>query len=123
MSRAHIARAVLDGIALQISDILSAMSTDAGTPLTELKVDGGAARNDLLMKFQADVLGVTCVRPTVLETTALGAAFLAGLGAGVWNSTDAIREAWQRTVVSGQTWMRRSVRPIWMCWAAAVSRA
>jgi glycerol kinase len=93
-TRAHIARAVLDGIALQISDILSAMSTDAGTPLTELKVDGGAARNDLLMQFQADVLGVTCVRPTVLETTALGAAFLAGLGAGVWDSTDAIREAW-----------------------------
>ena len=93
-TRAHVARAVLDGIALQISDILSAMSTDAGTPLTELKVDGGAARNDLLMQFQADVLGVTCVRPTVLETTALGAAFLAGLGAGVWDSTDAIREAW-----------------------------
>lgn len=93
-TRAHIARAVLDGIALQISDILRAMSTDAGTPLTTLKVDGGAARNDLLMQYQADVLGVTCVRPTVLETTALGAAFLAGLGAGVWDSTDAIRAAW-----------------------------
>lgn len=93
-TKAHIARAVLDGIALQISDILAAMATDAGTPLTELKVDGGAARNNLLMQFQADVLGVTCVRPTVLETTALGAAFLAGLGAGIWDSTDAIRESW-----------------------------
>lgn len=93
-TKAHLARAVLDGIALQISDILRAMAADAGTPLTELKVDGGAARNNLLMQFQADVLGVTCVRPTVLETTALGAAFLAGLGAGLWASTDAIREAW-----------------------------
>jgi glycerol kinase len=93
-SRAHIARAVLEGIALQIVDILVSMELDAGTPLTELKVDGGAARNDLMMQFQADVLGVHCVRPTVLETTALGAAFLAGLGVGLWESTDAIRQAW-----------------------------
>ena len=122
-SRAHIARAVLDGIALQISDILSAMSTDAGTPLTELKVDGGAARNDLLMKFQADVLGVTCVRPTVLETTALGAAFLAGLGAGVWNSTDAIREAWAEDS-RFRSDMDAAVRQAHLdAWAAAVSRA
>ncbi len=94
-TKAHIARAVLDGIALQISDILGAMAADAGKPLAELRVDGGAARNDLLMQFQADVLGVRCVRPTVLETTALGAAFLAGLGAGVWDSTDAIAAAWR----------------------------
>jgi glycerol kinase len=93
-SRAHIARAVLEGIALQIVDILVAMELDAGTPLAELKVDGGAARNDLMMQFQADVLGVHCVRPTVLETTALGAAFLGGLGVGLWESTDAIRDAW-----------------------------
>jgi glycerol kinase len=95
-TKAHLARAVLDGIALQISDILRAMEADAGKPLAELRVDGGAARNDLLMQFQADVLGVPCVRPTVLETTALGAAFLAGLGAGVWDSTDAIAEAWRQ---------------------------
>jgi glycerol kinase len=93
-SRAHIARAVLEGVALQITDILVSMELDAGTPLAELKVDGGAARNDLMMQFQADVLGVHCVRPTVLETTALGAAFLAGLGVGLWESTDAIRDAW-----------------------------
>lgn len=93
-TRAHIARAVLEGIVLQVGDILGAMASDAGTGLAELRVDGGAARNDLLMQLQADVLDVTCVRPTVLETTALGAAFLAGLGSGFWSSTIAIQEAW-----------------------------
>ena len=93
-TRAHIARAVLEGVALQITDILSAMAEDAGTPLAELRVDGGAARNDLLMQFQADVLGVDCVRPTNLETTAMGAAYLAGLGVGFWSSPDAVRAAW-----------------------------
>jgi len=91
---AHLARATLDGIAHQICDILTSMSNDANTPLTKLKVDGGAARNNLLMQRQADLLGVACVRPTVLETTALGSAFLAGLGVGFWDSTDAITQAW-----------------------------
>ena len=95
-TRAHIARAVLEGVALQNCDILQAMAADAGKALTELKVDGGAARNNLLMQFQADVLGVDCVRPTVLETTALGSAFLAGLAVGMWQSTDAITSAWAK---------------------------
>jgi len=93
-TRAHLARAVIDGIALQVSDILIAMAKDSGTPLSELKVDGGAAKNNLLMQFQSDLLNVECVRPTVLETTALGAAFLAGLGIGLWSSTQAICDAW-----------------------------
>lgn len=93
-TKAHLARAVLEGMALQINDILGAMSQDAGTPLSQLRVDGGAARNNLLMQFQADILGVSCVRPTVLETTALGSAFLAGLGVGFWKNTDAISRAW-----------------------------
>ncbi|NOY27967.1 MAG: glycerol kinase GlpK [Oligoflexia bacterium] len=93
-TRAHIARAVLEGVALQVGDILRAMEQDAGQPLAELKVDGGAADNDLLMGFQADILGVSCVRPTVLETTALGSAFLAGLGVGFWEHPDAISAAW-----------------------------
>lgn len=122
-TKAHIARAVLDGIALQISDILGAMSTDAGTPLTELKVDGGAARNDLLMQFQADVLGVTCVRPTVLETTALGAAFLAGLGAGVWDSTDAIRQAWAEDRRFSADMADDARAAHLAAWAAAVAKA
>lgn len=93
-TRAHIARAVLEGIALQIGDILRAMSADLGGPLRELRVDGGAARNDLLLQFQADVLGTRCVRPTQLETTALGSAFLAGLAVGIWDSPDAVAQAW-----------------------------
>jgi glycerol kinase len=122
-TKAHIARAVLDGIALQISDILRAMATDAGTPLTELKVDGGAARNDLLMQFQADVLGVTCVRPTVLETTALGAAFLAGLGAGLWPNTDAIRAAWAEDRRFRPDMDAASRDAHLTAWAAAVAKA
>ena len=90
-TRAHIARATLEGIALQNVDILRAMERDAGRPLTTLKVDGGAAANDLLMQFQSDVLGVEIARPELVETTALGAAFLAGLGTGVWKDQDADR--------------------------------
>jgi glycerol kinase len=93
-TRAHIARATLEGIAHQVADILAAMVGDMGAPLAELRVDGGAARNDLLMQLQADLLGVTCVRPTVLETTALGSAFLAGLATGVWSSPAEVGAAW-----------------------------
>ena len=92
---AHIARATLEGIALQNYDILRAMEMDASTELTTLRVDGGAAMNDLLMQFQADILGVDILRPRIVETTALGAAFLAGLSVGMWRSKRAIAEAWQ----------------------------
>src|SRR6476646_4391739 len=85
-SAAHIARAALESIAYQVADLLDAMAADAGVPLTELRVDGGAAVNDTLMQFQADVLGVPVVRPLVTETTALGAAYLAGLAVGYWSS-------------------------------------
>jgi glycerol kinase len=94
-SRAHIARAALESIAYQCADVLEAMQKDAGETLTELRVDGGAAANDLLMQFQADILGVTVVRPKVLETTALGAAYLAGLHTGVWASLEEIAAQWQ----------------------------
>ncbi|MCA9662792.1 MAG: glycerol kinase GlpK [Myxococcales bacterium] len=92
--RAHIARAALEGIALQITDLLTAMAGDLGAPLTTLKVDGGAAANDLLMQLQADLLGVPLQRPTILETTALGAIFLAGLGAGIWSNLDEVSATW-----------------------------
>ncbi|PCC69975.1 glycerol kinase [Nannocystis exedens] len=95
-TRAHIARAALEGIALQIADLLRAMSADIGAPLKALKVDGGAAANDLLMQLQADLLGVPIARPTMLEATALGAVFLAGLGAGIWSDTGALAAAWQQ---------------------------
>ena len=94
VTKAHIARATLEGVAMQIVDILQAMEQDLGSSLAELKLDGGMSRNNLMMQFQADMLKVVCVRPRVLETTALGAAFLAGLGVGLWKDQRAIVDAW-----------------------------
>jgi glycerol kinase len=94
-SSGHIARAALESIAYQVADLLDAMSTDAGIPLKELRVDGGAATNDMLMQFQADLLGVPVVRPAVTETTALGAAYLAGIAVGYWKSADAVSGQWR----------------------------
>jgi glycerol kinase len=94
-SKAHIARAALESIAYQSADVLEAMQKDAGERLTELRVDGGAAANDLLMQFQADLLGVPVLRPKVLETTALGAAYLAGLTVDLWKSRDELAAHWQ----------------------------
>jgi glycerol kinase len=93
-TRAHIARAALEAIAFQSAEVLQAMQKDAGIRLKELRVDGGAAANDTLMQFQADILGVPVLRPKVFETTALGAAYLAGLATGVWKSTAAIGRQW-----------------------------
>jgi glycerol kinase len=93
--RAHIARAALEAIALQSADVFAAMARDARIPLKELRVDGGASRNNLLMQMQADFLGVTVVRPQVTETTALGAAYLAGLATGFWRDADEISAQWQ----------------------------
>lgn len=92
---AHIARAALDGIAFQTYDIAHAMAKDMGAPLTELKVDGGASRNNLLMQYQANLLGIKVVRPKITETTALGAAYLAGLAVGFWRDLDEIKQQWQ----------------------------
>ncbi|MEO8509376.1 MAG: glycerol kinase GlpK, partial [Betaproteobacteria bacterium] len=94
-TRGHIARAALEAIAFQSADVLGAMEKDAGITLTELRVDGGAAANNLLMQFQADLLGVPVVRPQVLETTALGAGYLAGLAVGYWESSDDIGRNWR----------------------------
>jgi glycerol kinase len=94
-SQAHIARAALESIAFQSAEVLEAMQKDAGKPLTELRVDGGAAANDLLMQFQADLLGVPVLRPKILETTALGAAYLAGLTVDLWKSREELASHWQ----------------------------
>jgi len=88
----HIARAALESIAYQVADLMDAVQTDARTPLKELRVDGGASANDTLMQFQADILGVPVVRPAMTETTALGAAFLAGLGVGLWKEVQTISD-------------------------------
>jgi glycerol kinase len=94
-TKAHIARAALEGIAYQVADVLRAMESDAGIRLKELRVDGGACANNLLMQFQADLLGVPVVRPQVPETTALGAAYLAGLAVGFWKDQNDIAKQWK----------------------------
>jgi glycerol kinase len=94
-NRAHIARAALEGIAFQVADIIDAMETDSGVSLKELRVDGGAARNNLLMQIQADLLGVPVTRPSNPETTVLGATYLAGLAVGYWPDQETIAKQWQ----------------------------
>jgi glycerol kinase len=122
-TRAHIARATLEGIALQNVDILRAMERDSGRSLTALKVDGGAAANNLLMQFQSDVLGVEISRPALVETTALGAAFLAGLGTGVWKDQDAVRKTWREERRFTPTDDRARVKEHLARWDAAVAKA
>jgi glycerol kinase len=94
-TRAHLARAALEAIALQSAELIDAMQADTGVPLVELRVDGGAAANDLLMQIQADLLGVPVVRPELIETTALGAAYLAGLASGFWSSEAELAAMWR----------------------------
>jgi len=94
-TKAHIARAALEAIALQVADVFEAMEKDAGLTLKELRVDGGASKNNLLLQMQADILGVPVVRPNIVETTALGAAYLGGIAAGLWSSTQDISSLWQ----------------------------
>ena len=122
-TRAHMARAVLEGMALQIADILGAMEADAGLRLGELKVDGGAARNNLLMQYQSDILKTVTVRPTVLETTALGAAFLAGLAVGFWDSPDRVQDAWAVDSTFSPDMSDDEVEGHLAAWAAAVAKA
>jgi glycerol kinase len=97
-TNAHIARASLESIAYQTMDVLKAMEADSGISIKELRVDGGAVVNDLLMQFQADVLNTITVRPKNIETTAMGAAFLAGLAVGFWENLEEIQEIWQTDV-------------------------
>ena len=98
VTKAHIARAALEATAFQTRDVIEAVVADAGRRLTELRVDGGMTRNNALMQFQADILGIPVVRPQVVETTALGAAYAAGLAVGVWGSRDELREHWREDV-------------------------
>jgi glycerol kinase len=120
---AHLARAALESIAFQSADVLDAMQKDAGITLSELRVDGGAAANDLLMQFQADVLGVPVVRPKVLETTALGAAYLAGLAVGYWKSDRDIASNWRIDRRFEPAMPRERVAELRGKWEQAVERA
>ena len=119
---AHIARAALEGIAFQTMDIVNAMQKDAGVKLKELKVDGGASCNNLLMQFQADILGTSVIRPTVTETTALGAAYLAGLAVGYWESLDHIKSQWGVETEFRPSAAAEDVTALKAGWADAISR-
>lgn len=119
---AHIARAALDGIAFQTYDIALAMAKDMGAPLTELKVDGGASRNNLLMQYQANLLGIKVVRPRITETTALGAAYLAGLAVGFWKNIDEIKQQWQVERTFEPVADNEEIAAAKKGWADAISR-
>ena len=120
---AHLARAALEGIAYQVYDVLRSMQSDSGIKLKELRVDGGACANNLLMQFQADILGVPVVRPQVSETTALGAAYLAGLAVGYWKNTAEIAAQWRadRRFVPSMKPARR--KELLAGWQKALTRA
>ncbi len=122
-TRAHLARATLEGIALQIVDILQAMEADLESSLKGLRVDGGAAANDLLMQLQADLLGVPIVRPRMLETTAAGAAMLAGLATGVWSDLGQVGSAWQEDREFDPAMPREQARQMMDAWEQAVEKA
>ena len=119
---AHIARAALEGIAFQTMDIVNAMEKDAGVRLAELKVDGGASRNNLLMQFQSDILGASVIRPQVTETTALGAAYLAGLAVGYWESIDHIKSQWAVDTEFTPSAPAEKVETLKAGWADAIGR-
>jgi glycerol kinase len=119
----HIARAALESIAYQVADLMDAVQTDTTTPLPELRVDGGASANDALMQFQADILGVPVVRPAMTETTALGAAFLAGLGAGLWKEVRAIADLPREGRRFEPRMQRSQVENLRKRWNEAISRA
>lgn len=119
---AHIARAALEGIAFQTMDIVEAMKKDAGVDLKELKVDGGASRNNFLMQFQSEVLGVEVIRPKVTETTAIGAAYLAGLAVGFWDSIDTVKQQWQQERTFSPEMPQEKVEALKAGWKDAVGR-
>jgi glycerol kinase len=123
VNRGHIARAALESVAFQTRDILAAMEQDAGIKMSELRVDGGMVVNETLMQFQADMLAVPVVRPQIAETTALGAAYAAGLAAGVWRNQDELRSQWRE----GQRWMpampSEQRDKLYRSWQKAVQRS
>ena len=121
-TRAHLARATLEGIALQIVDILQAMEADLDSSLKILRVDGGAAANDLLMQLQSDLLDVPIVRPRMLETTAAGAAMLAGLATGVWSNLEQVGSAWQEDRKFTPDMPRERAREMMVAWERAVEK-
>ncbi|MEC9131090.1 MAG: FGGY-family carbohydrate kinase, partial [Verrucomicrobiota bacterium] len=113
----------LEGIAYQVADIVRAMEKDAGLPLKELRVDGGASMNRLLMQFQSDLMGVPVLRPKVAETTALGAAYLGRLAVGYWKSRDAIARQWKVDATFKPSMRPKEVQRLTRSWDKALERA
>lgn len=122
-TRAHIARAAIESIAFQSMDLLQSMEADAGIPIAELRVDGGATINNALMQFQSDILNTRVVRPQVTETTALGAAYLAGLAVGFWKDMEEIKQNWQKERLFITDMQEEKRQKLQQCWARAVKAA
>ncbi|MGH7243000.1 MAG: glycerol kinase GlpK [Phycisphaerales bacterium] len=120
---AHLARAALDGIAFQVADVLEVMRQDSGVEMNELRVDGGASANDMLMQFQADILQVPVVRPKVIETTALGAAYLAGLATGFWKDRADVSRSWKAGRTFGPKMSADEAAHLRTRWKQALTRA
>jgi glycerol kinase len=121
-TNAHLARAALEAICYQSRDVVDAMAKDSGVTLEVLKVDGGVTANDLCMQIQADVLGVPVSKPVVAETTALGAAYAAGLAVGFWNNTDELRENWNEDKRWQPQWSEDQREAGYKGWKKAVER-
>ncbi|HBK61798.1 MAG TPA: glycerol kinase, partial [Firmicutes bacterium] len=121
--REHMVRAALEAICYQTRDVIRAMTADSGIALAELRVDGGAARNDFLMQFQSDILGVPVRRPRVIETTALGAAYLAGLGVGFWSGKGEIAAKWQQETEFAPAMSDEDRDRLYRGWVRAVERS
>jgi glycerol kinase len=122
-TRAHLARATLEAICFQTRDVLDAMVDDTGVPMQVLKVDGGATVNDLLMQLQADILGVPVVRPTIIETTALGAAYAAGLAVGIWDGLESLRQNWKVDRQWTPRWSTDHREQAYRTWRKGVERS
>ncbi|MBQ5920301.1 MAG: glycerol kinase, partial [Selenomonadaceae bacterium] len=122
-TKAHIVRATLESLAYQTKDVLGAMEADSGIKLAALKVDGGAVANNLMMQFQADILGVPVDRPQIIETTALGAAYLAGLAVGVWSSKEELKTAWKLDVRFEPVMPAEEAAKLYKGWRKAVKHA
>src|SRR6266498_1375958 len=122
VNRAHLVRATLESMCYQSRDVAEAVAQDSGKPLPDLRVDGGAVKNDFLMQLQADILGIPVIRPQVQETTALGAAYLAGLATGYWSSLDEMRDNWQVDRVFEPTWSEDRRESGYHEWRKAIER-
>jgi len=122
-NRGHVARAALESAAFQTKDVLDAMIADSGVSLSELRVDGGMTANDLLMQFQADMLGVDVIRPRITETTALGAAYAAGLAVGFWSDLDELTGLWSEDSRWSPKMAPEERERLHLRWSQAVERS